>query len=523
MAEMIYRLNANITTKPSLTYEQIETGVSNTSATVTISDSKNVLLASIPAIFAPYSPDANNLGLPHFQNVVFSPDGSRVAYIRVNATTGEGKWYFVEGNSVSRSYAGATPHGALGYPVFSDDGKHLAYAVSENRDFFIVLDGQEQKRYPVQNGTFFELKKPRFTPDTQELVYFAPPSVAKGDEPYATTMLVVGQKEISLPYPAIAAVQEEQNVIALGNNRFAYIAHTTIPQDEYVEILCTNGFANGDECSQMRTFFTAYKAACSKSAEECYIEAATWCNDHDDCKSFIPKYFNSFPPEMPTAEFVVVIDGNGKLIRKGKTYPSIANFSVSPDTKRLVYSLRFGYSGGKTKIEEQDGSVRDLSSTGMAFYPVFSRDGKDIAYIAITENAAGKRESYVVVNGKEGKHYEEISSLLTFVGSQRGLYSVRDNGRVFVVNGEVEGKSYASTDKDHVLIDRPIASPSGHVAYTVCHWVNGSQQGCFAVVDSTEGETYDRAWPPVFSSNGTSVGYGVLSEQELRWVTVPLQ
>ena len=81
---------------------------------------------------------------------VFSPDGKRVAY---SARKG-GRWFVVVDGQAGPEYDGIM----AGTPVFSPDGKRLAYVPEKGGKWLVVVDGQEGPTYDMTGHLAFSRK-----------------------------------------------------------------------------------------------------------------------------------------------------------------------------------------------------------------------------------------------------------------------------------------------------------------------------------------------------------------------------
>lgn len=68
-------------------------------------------------------------------HAVFSPDGGRVAYWVIQSSPD--RQFIVVGEERGKGYAD------VGLPVFSPDGKHVAYLARAHGSFVVMLDGRE--------------------------------------------------------------------------------------------------------------------------------------------------------------------------------------------------------------------------------------------------------------------------------------------------------------------------------------------------------------------------------------------
>src|SRR6185436_7438542 len=116
-------------------------------------------------------------------SLVNSPDGQRLAYV-----AGIGKYLappnrpwrltrhplvWAEGVDKSKRFVvvdgvGGRAYEAASAPVFSPDGKHVAYKAKEGKRWFVVLDGQEQKGFDALGSG-----KIVFSADSRRMAYVA--------------------------------------------------------------------------------------------------------------------------------------------------------------------------------------------------------------------------------------------------------------------------------------------------------------------------------------------------------------
>ena len=85
---------------------------------------------------------------------IFSPDGRRLAY---GVKSGDRELIVIDGKE-ERVYD------ATGFPRFSPDGKRVAYPAKQGNRWFMVVNGKEGKEYDY-------VHQPNFSPDSRQLAY----------------------------------------------------------------------------------------------------------------------------------------------------------------------------------------------------------------------------------------------------------------------------------------------------------------------------------------------------------------
>ena len=162
-------------------------------------------------------------------------------------------------------------------------------------------------------------------------------------------------------------------------------------------------------------------------------------------------------------QWVVIIDG-----QESAAYDALANPTFSPDGSQFAYSA---------SLDNQEFVVLDDVEQANKYTDIkqiiFSADGKLLAYLANTSD--GK---LVVVNGKEGKTYNDIGTLqtesgvtfLAFVpGTDNIVYRAVEGQKTFIVINATEGKQYAEIKTIYFNDKGQIAyyAQSGNNLYTI--------------------------------------------------------
>lgn len=362
------------------------------------------------------------------ESLTASPNGRRIAYV---AKAGQ-KYFVVVDGKEEKQYDGigkgifapVTKAFYWGTPIFSPDSQRLAYVAREGEKSFVVVDGKEQKPYDDINALSLT-----FSADSQRLAYVVGVGEKRSDD--KQTVVIDGKEE--KPYDWIGGL-----LFSPDSRRVAYWAGVGGRSLVVVD---------GKEGKP-------YDGAAQGEAPTC------------------------FPPD---SWWVV----------------SFHSLLFSPDSRRVAYKAVLGLN----VFAVVDGKEREVPVPSNIYGgPIFSPDSQRVAYVV------DSTQYFVVVDGKEEKHYDEIDeeSLNFSPDSRRVAYSAKTSvreypfvKRFFVVGGKEE-KLYDS------VAGLQFSPDSRRVAY-VAHV--GQQQ--FVVVNGREGKRYDDIEiTPHFSPDGRWVAYG---------------
>lgn len=163
-----------------------------------------------------------------------------------------------------------------------------------------------------------------------------------------------------------------------------------------------------------------------------------------------------------------VIDG-----KEGKGYSGIAEFTFSPDGKRVAY---WAAANGKLLVVA-DGQESAASYDELGL-PVFSPDGKTLAYGA----GVGPRK-FVVINGQPQKQYAFVGEPEFSPNGQRLVYlaDLSADGPTLLVDSGKEGRHYGA-----ILEQLYFSQDGGRLAMVA---LTGEEE--MVVVDGVEGNSYD--------------------------------
>lgn len=191
--------------------------------------------------------------------------------------------------------------------------------------------------------------------------------------------------------------------------------------------------------------------------------------------------------------YTIVKEGTNYVVVDGKIQEQIGYSPVvSPDGSRWAYSRSASYAGDPCYIV-LDGEEMDLGKDNRVSQMVFSQDGLRFAYDLVPGGGAYGNHA-VVVDAVQGKEYPfpGVGKIIFSPDGSRTAYWAKAEGDGFmmVLDG-VEGKIYDE-------INDPVFSPDGdHLAYTA-----KDKNGKFVVFDAEEGTRYRDVWGLTFAMGG---------------------
>src|SRR6266581_6965744 len=337
-----------------------------------------------------------------------SPDARRVAYAagaggkKYDATTGKGKLVAViDGQEAGKPYdsLGGT---SLGEIIFSPDGKRLAYVASNSGKWFVVVDGKEGKKY---DGLVSALS---FSPDSRHVVYtdggdyydiggflFSPDSkrvthvVSTGPQ----SVVVVDGQDGEYHNGLVRSL-----VFSPNSKRMAYVAAT---EDK------RNRFAVVDE-RQGKPYEGVRTPVFSPDSKRMAYAARAggqWLMvvDGKEGKRYDNLGTPVFSPDGKRVAYAAQALGRWLMVEDGKEskdYRGTGMPVFSPNGKRMAFLAQAegGLIGWLVVADGKEGAPYNSAGT-----PLFSPDSKRLAYWAQTGN-----KWFVVVDGQKGKPYDEI-------------------------------------------------------------------------------------------------------------------
>jgi len=334
---------------------------------------------------------SGELAPPFFSsNPLFSPDGKHLAYILNRA----GKALVVRDGTDGATYD------KIVSTAFSPDSQKLVYPASVGTDSFMVLDGVAGKKY---SG----VSPPQFSPDSKQLFYSA--SLGGG------TFLVTNETE-GKAYEMFGGITVSPD----GK----HVAHQAVNSQKMILVVRDGiegkGYEGGTS-SPIRfspdSQHIAYVASHGNNLMFVVLDAT-------EQKEYPVVIDTRFSPDSTklayrtrkNASHIVVVNGV-----EGPGFKSIYDESItfSPDSQRLAFRATVGT---QEVIVVNGKSGMKFRATGN---PLFSKDSKHLAYAA-----ADNKGWRLVIDEKSGQPYEFIlnkdklkfddSGVLSFVALRKG-------------------------------------------------------------------------------------------------------
>jgi len=378
------------------------------------------------------------------------PEDSAVVGDSIRPMPGKGKMaYVVESENgfkvcMNHSCGPLVDRVAKGMPVVSPNGEHIAAVVQTDGDARVMLGEHLGKAYDM----VFDL---RFSPDSMKVAY-----IAQKDDVFSVYVNQDRQQ-------AFAIVDPDQGLMfSEDSSRLAYVA--------------------------------------SPDGQSWHLVHNGKPGEAFDAISHV-----TFSPDSRRLAYAAKTGGKWHLVEdgdRGPGYTNIKRIRFGPDSERLVYVARDD-NGAFVVLDGEKGEVFDY----VPGEPVFSHDGKRLAYAVAQESRRRGIRMRMVVDGKAGPAFEQIGAYRFSPGGEHFAYMAvedKDKEKARMVHNGDAHEIYQS-------IGLPVFSPKGrHLAYYVFY------DGLWHVKKNGEmGPGFYEVENPVFSPDGERMAY--LARVGSRW------
>ncbi len=387
------------------------------------------------------------------RSLTFSPDSQHVAF----AARTDKRWMVVEdGTERPGTYAD------VGFPLYSHDGRRMAFGAKPLKKWVLVVDDQPQ---PAEFDT---IGAQTFSPDGQRVAYVG----RRG-----TKFIVVVDGKEGPPFGIVGGIR-----FSSDSRRFAYAGadvNQGFGKQKAVGRVVIDGAAGpAFEGPQIGSLFKSMATGSTVSLNTGYLPRGLSTEAHGvTAPVFSPDaarvayaarrekdatvvmlngepgpVFPSivagpvFSPDNRHVAFAIAVTGAQTLVIDGDTVgrgPAsgtdfITGLTFAPDNRRVAY---IGVAGGSFYEEGLTGRARRrvyVDGVAGAEYDVpylshlqFSSDGKHMTYVVGGLPEGSRKVAFLVVNGREGKRYDDIFGLPRFDDDQRTIGYTAQSGRKF--------------------------------------------------------------------------------------------
>ncbi|MEE8200108.1 MAG: hypothetical protein V3R29_02980 [Candidatus Acidoferrales bacterium] len=392
--------------------------------------------------------------------IIFSPNSQRLAY---RAKRGDNRWVMVVDGEPGPEFE------KVGDPSFSPDSQSLAYVAKRRKKWVMVVDGQEQ------GSGYRKMGRPLFSPDSQRLACAARRKgrwVIVTDGKEGSTFDILGGLAFSGDSRRFAYAGAR---VRKGFGRERADGYVVIDGEEGPAFKGRNtsslggAFLKGAFAGVKKVLITGLRrrllpewhgvSSPALSPDGQHVAYAARRGKKDTVVMFDgqpgPQFETvvagpAFSPDSQHVAYVVkekatitlVLDGNriSEFSWEGMDFGTSLTFS--PDSRRLAY---VGVKGGHWYDEGWTGRARrrvfldgqpgkEYDAWGLANL-TFSPDNQHFAYEA---HDIGNGKSLVVVDGQEGKLYDQVMMSLSFSGESSITYVAREGRKFYRVTQTVQ-------------------------------------------------------------------------------------
>lgn len=446
-------------------------------------------------------------------SILFSPDGRRVATIAAEREIGgcflidgspETEIYCLWGSSKSR-----VPH-IYGGPIFSPDGRKLAFAAKKDKTVSVVMNGKEGKSYG-------QIQSLVFSPDSQKLAYVA----REGEKRF----VVLDEKE-GMPYERIEIDGCSDPVFSPDSQKLAFIA-----RKDGKDVVVVRD-KDGEKQRQPHDWIVCLTF--SPNSQKIVYEAGSGQRWGGGGKQFVVigdsagdreglQYDLIMGPPIVSADSQEVayeaVDGGKYFVvvgdRVGKKYDRVRDIAFLPGKREVVYV------GQRDKREFLVVGEQESKPYERIWLFALSPDGKKVMVVAqeavkqITAGSWSFGGAFIVLGDKEGKRFTTVAPYREPHGpvfspdSQTFAYvATQLPGRFFVVVGDSEGQDY---DGIQSLVFSPDSKVLAYAAQ--------KKTKQFVVIGTKEGKLFDEVvTDPIFTPDSKKIAYGARLGNELWWI-----
>lgn len=312
---------------------------------------------------------------------VFSADNKHFVYSGRNGK----QWYLVIDHTIEQKIES----GSIAAALYAPDSKSVVYVLNENHKYSVVFGGVKSNQYD-----YIDENSISFSADGSKMAF----SATKGDKQLIVYDNVEGTAYDQVGFPIISA----------NGKHFAYWG---VADNKAYVILDNQESRSYDAVNAI--IFNEVGSSCAYHAQR-------------------------------GGKHIIVIDGEESL-----PFEVAHSLQFSPDGKHIAYGMAVTGNGKKSEGHHEDEEnfthYAVLDGTWIGPYEtvveggiIFSADAKQFAFKAEKHD-----EFFMVLNNKEGKHYNDVlQATLTFSGDNKLAFAAENNSVRMVSADGVESTPY---------------------------------------------------------------------------------
>ncbi len=353
----------------------------------------------------------------------FTPNGKKVIYAVANPYKNMDPNTHTFRTSDPQLYVNDKKINLPGYifPIFSTDGEHLAYSNGKEHEYFMILDGKEQKHY-------YKVGSPTFSPDGK-LAYAA--------EDDTSTFVVINGEE-GKHYPGVNLDSYSSSLVfSKDGTQEAHIVTQGKMLPDYHEFIVLNGKGQSPFQQVESPIFSpdgkhlAYIASLGK--EKFVVLDGKKIGKHYTGRisslgfsnygqlvylAYNARFMDIGEQRIEVGHDAAVIVLNGEEIKSPffSANGALSMPALSPDGKHLAYTTNFipGEIGkyGYTIVVDDKAMAEKYSFIDSL---IWSSDSTSLAYVAEKYDSTNTKKNWVIgINGREIKVLDSPPRSLTF-------------------------------------------------------------------------------------------------------------
>lgn len=410
------------------------------------------------------------------QTCIFSDDGFKVACLGEYTPDATQSAYAVIAKDQQSQWKAGKHYDQIMDLQYSPDSNTLAYVAQNGSNWFVVLNGKEQKNYGYVNNLVF-------SPDSRHIAYIASDSIVEQHDQYqvwnvTSDTFIVNDNQEGKKYTKTYAdtyynghTDTGGQYIPIFSQDSKHLIYSASTDSEHVLVYDTKEIFNIPNSN----YYPISPSQLNKDASRILIGLT------DNTEKSVIK----------------LIDSNGNVITNNSQNPYIVNnnFSLNPINNDILY-----VSATQSAYILQTNNLEFAQSKRNFWYPdpQFLPNGQDITYLTLTEPAGGVSFGGVSPYAHIMFNKQEIGKFPTFT-SYDSQFSFSPDG---------QGAAIRTESKEALQNESKLYIMNKNKVCTIPYIGSGY---------SVYSDNNDYLYKPVFSPDGSYIGFGVQVSNQLWW------